>query len=149
MKNVGGAHMHPQTQGKIERWHQNLKNRIMPANYFFEGEVEAAFESLIDQNENHRYQEIIGNLTLAAVYFGSGELILAEWRRIKHKATQNHRLNRYHKAAYPEHDQPMNSAPILTRLFQNIRRRTVKIDLMKLTPRYFRHYIKNHLVTNN
>jgi len=28
MKHVRGAPYHPQTQGKIERWHQTLKNRI-------------------------------------------------------------------------------------------------------------------------
>ena len=34
--------MHPQTQGKIERCHQTLKNRVLLENYFFEGEHEAA-----------------------------------------------------------------------------------------------------------
>ena len=30
---VRGAPCHPQTQGKIERWHQTLKNRILLENY--------------------------------------------------------------------------------------------------------------------
>jgi putative transposase len=34
MSHVRGAPMHPQTQGKIERWHQALKNRILLENYF-------------------------------------------------------------------------------------------------------------------
>ena len=29
MSHVRGAPYHPQTQGKIERWHQTLKNRIL------------------------------------------------------------------------------------------------------------------------
>ena len=29
MSHVRGAPMHPQTQGKIERWHQTMKNRIL------------------------------------------------------------------------------------------------------------------------
>ena len=29
-----GAPFHPQTQGKIERWHQTLKNRVLLENYF-------------------------------------------------------------------------------------------------------------------
>jgi putative transposase len=29
MDHVRGAPYHPQTQGKIERWHQTLKNRIL------------------------------------------------------------------------------------------------------------------------
>lgn len=32
MKHVHGAPMHPQTQGKIERWHQTLKDRILLEN---------------------------------------------------------------------------------------------------------------------
>jgi transposase InsO family protein len=37
MSHVRGAPMHPQTQGKIERWHQTLKNRILLENYFLPG----------------------------------------------------------------------------------------------------------------
>ena len=37
MDHVRGAPYHPQTQGKIERWHQTLKNRILLENYFFRG----------------------------------------------------------------------------------------------------------------
>ena len=32
MSHVRGAPLHPQTQGKIERWHQTLKNRILLEN---------------------------------------------------------------------------------------------------------------------
>jgi transposase InsO family protein len=34
MQHVRGAPYHPQTQGKIERWHQTLKNRILLDNYY-------------------------------------------------------------------------------------------------------------------
>ncbi len=34
MKHSRGAPYHPQTQGKIERWHQTLKKRILLENYF-------------------------------------------------------------------------------------------------------------------
>ena len=99
MKHIRGAPMHPQTQGKIERWHQTLKNRILLENYFLEGELEAAIAAFIDHYNNHRYHESIGNLTPADVYFGRGETILAERRRIKHKTIQNRRLNHQRQAA--------------------------------------------------
>jgi transposase InsO family protein len=99
MKHIRGAPMHPQTQGKIERWHQTLKNRILLENYFLKGELEAAIAAFIDHYNNHRYHESIGNLTPADVYFGRGETILAERRRIKHKTIQNRRLNHHRKAA--------------------------------------------------
>ena len=35
MSHVRGATYHPQTQGKIERWHQTLKNRILLEHYFY------------------------------------------------------------------------------------------------------------------
>ncbi|MGL4438860.1 MAG: IS3 family transposase [Bosea sp. (in: a-proteobacteria)] len=99
MKHIRGAPMHPQTQGKIERWHQTLKNRILLENYFLEGELEAAIAAFIDHYNNRRYHESIGNLTPADVYFGRGETILAERRRIKQKTIQNRRLNHQRQAA--------------------------------------------------
>jgi transposase InsO family protein len=40
MQHVRGAPYHPQTQGKIERWHQTLKNRILLDNYCLPGDLE-------------------------------------------------------------------------------------------------------------
>lgn len=40
MSHVRGAPYHPQTQGKIERWHQTLKNRILLENYYLLGDLE-------------------------------------------------------------------------------------------------------------
>ena len=36
---IHGAPCHPQTQGKIERWHQTLKNRILLENYYLPGDL--------------------------------------------------------------------------------------------------------------
>jgi len=99
MKHIRGAPMHPQTQGKIERWHQTLKNRILLENYFFEGELEAAIAAFIGHYNNCRYHESIGNLTPADAYFRRSETILAERRRIKHQTIQNRRLNHQRQAA--------------------------------------------------
>ena len=41
MDHVRGAPYHPQTQGKIERWHQTLKNRILLENYFLPGDLQS------------------------------------------------------------------------------------------------------------
>jgi putative transposase len=40
LSHVRGAPMYPQTQGKIERWHETLKNRILLENYFLPGDLE-------------------------------------------------------------------------------------------------------------
>ena len=38
----------PQTQGKIERWHQTLKNRILLENYYLPGDLEGQINSFVD-----------------------------------------------------------------------------------------------------
>ena len=47
MEHVRGAPYHPQTQGKIERWHQTLKNRILLENYYLPGDLEAHIGTFI------------------------------------------------------------------------------------------------------
>ena len=47
IKHVRGAPYHPMTQGKIERWHQTLKNRILLENYFLPGDLEAQIEAFV------------------------------------------------------------------------------------------------------
>ena len=47
MSHIRGAPYHPQTQGKIERWHQTLKNRILLENYFLPGNFERQIESFV------------------------------------------------------------------------------------------------------
>ena len=43
---------HPQTQGKIERWHQTLKNRILLENYYLPGDLERAMHRFVE-HYNH------------------------------------------------------------------------------------------------
>ena len=89
----------PQTQGKIERWHQTLKNRITLENYYFPSELEAQIGGFIDYYNNRRYHESLTNLTPADVYFGRGSQILNERERIKHLTIQNRRLHNQLTAA--------------------------------------------------
>ena len=76
MDHVRGAPYHPQTQGKIERWHQTLKNRILLENYFLPGDLNASIERFVTHYNHHRYHESLSNLTPADVYFERGETIL-------------------------------------------------------------------------
>jgi transposase InsO family protein len=99
MAHVRGAPCHPQTQGKIERWHQTLKNRLLLENYYLPGDLEASIGRFVDYYNHHRYHESLKNLTPADVYFGQGQTILLERERIKRKTIQNRRLQHQKKAA--------------------------------------------------
>ena len=98
MDHVRGAPYHPQTQGKIERWHQTLKNRILLENYFMPGDLKAQIEAFIDHYNHHRYHESLNNLTPADVYFGRGQSIINNRERIKQKTIEKRRLQ-HRKAA--------------------------------------------------
>lgn len=93
IKHIRGAPFHPQTQGKIERWHQTLKNRVLLENYYLPGDLEAQINAFVDHYNHQRYHEAIGNLTPADVYFGRGQTILLERERIKRQTIKSRRLN--------------------------------------------------------
>ena len=99
MSHVRGAPYHPQTQGKIERWHQTLKNRILLEHYFLPGDLEKQIERFVDHYNHRRYHESLDNLTPADVYFGRGESILRDRRRIKRNTLAERRLHYQRHAA--------------------------------------------------
>lgn len=92
MDHVRGAPYHPQTQGKIKRWHQTLKNRILLENYYLPGDLRQQIDAFVDHYNHRRYHESLQNLTPADVYFGRGQTILQQRERIKRKTIETRRL---------------------------------------------------------
>ena len=92
MEHIRGAPFHPQTQGKIERWHQTMKNRILLENYYLPGNLEQQIGVFVDHYNNHRYHESLNNVTPADVYFGRDKDILREREKIKKQTIQYRRL---------------------------------------------------------
>ena len=48
MTHVRGAPFHPQTQSKIERWHQTMKNRVLLENYYLPGDLERQIGNFVE-----------------------------------------------------------------------------------------------------
>jgi len=92
MDHVRGAPYHPQTQGKIERWHQTLKNRILLEKYFLPGDLKHQIEAFVDHYNHQRYHESLNNVTPSDVYFGRAQAILNKRERIKRKTLETRRL---------------------------------------------------------
>lgn len=99
MRHIRGAPYHPQTQGKIERWHQTLKNRILLDNSYLPGDLEQRIAAFVTHYNHDRYHESLENLTPADVYFGRGQAILQERNRIKRQTIANRRLQHRLQAA--------------------------------------------------
>ncbi len=68
--------MHPQTQGKIERYHRTMKNVVKLNHFYHPEELVEALEKFVENYNNKRYHESLKNLPPADVYFGRSEQIL-------------------------------------------------------------------------
>jgi len=97
MDQVRGAPHHLQTKGKIERWHQTMKNRVLLESYFLPGDPERQIGVFVDHDNNHRYHESLSNLSPADVYHGRGAEILKMREEVKKQTIQKRRLQ--HQAA--------------------------------------------------
>ncbi len=99
MTHIRGTPRHPQTEGKIERWHLTLKNRILLEHAYRPGEPEARVAALVEHYNHLQGHESLGNLSPADVYFGRGEDILRERARIKRQTLTDRRLRHHAQAA--------------------------------------------------
>ena len=77
------ARYHPQTQGKIERYHRSIKNVVNLQHFYLPGELEQEIERFVEYYNNHRYHESLDNLTPADVYFGRKRELLSAREMIK------------------------------------------------------------------
>lgn len=85
MTHTRGKPYHPQTQGKIERYHRSIKNVINLQNYYLPGELELEIERFVEYYNNRRYHESLDNLTPATVYNGCRRQHLSLRDMIKRK----------------------------------------------------------------
>ena len=94
MGHTRGAPYHPQTQGKIERYHRSMKNVVKLRHYYFPGELELAIGDFVAYYNNERYHEALDNVTPADVYFGRQHEVLSERSKIK-RLTMQRRKKEY------------------------------------------------------
>src|ERR1700686_349457 len=96
-RHIRGRDYQPMTQGKIERYHRSMKNRILLENYYLPGQLEQSIGEFVEYYNNCRYHESLDNLTPADVYFGRGPAILKRRETIKRKTIEQRR--RLHQQA--------------------------------------------------
>ncbi len=91
MDHVRGAPYHPQTQGKIERYHRLMKSIVKLDNYYAPGQLEQVIADFVDYYNTQRYHESLENVTPADVYYGRQQQILTQRQLIKQQTLQQRR----------------------------------------------------------
>lgn len=97
IKHIRGRVRHPQTQGKIERYHRSMKNIIKLDIYHSPMELEQALKKFVHYYNYERYHESLSNVTPADMYYGKAAKILERRKKIKQK-TLIDRKNNYYKS---------------------------------------------------
>ena len=90
---VHGAPNHPQTQGKIERYHRSMKNVVKLHHYYSLSDLKKAIDEYIEYYNNERYHESLNNCTPASVYNGTNKIILEQRQLLKQKSMKQRRRN--------------------------------------------------------
>jgi transposase InsO family protein len=93
IKHIRGKPFHPQTQGKIERYHRTMKNIIKLEHYYIPEELETHIAEFVTYYNNQRYHESLNNVTPADVYFGKDQEILARRKNIKQRTLLKRKLD--------------------------------------------------------
>ena len=96
IKHILATPFHPQTNGKLERYHQTLKRDVNQVPYELPADLEAAIAAFVSYYNDRRYHKALGNVTPSDVLRGRREEILQ--RRKEVQAQTIERRRRYNSA---------------------------------------------------
>jgi len=100
IRHILAAPYHPQTNGKLERYHQSIKHEVNQVPYEVPGELEVATLGFVDYYNNRRYHKALGNVTPDDVLHGRREGILIRRREVKAQTLQwRQRYNRQRRVS--------------------------------------------------
>ena len=92
IRHILASPYHPQTNGKIERYHQSIKRVVNQVPYEVPGDLKMAISDFVSYYNNRRYHKALHNVTPADVLHGRKEQILQERREVKTQTLQRRKL---------------------------------------------------------
>ena len=92
IEHTRGAPYHPQTQGKIERYHRSMKNVVKLENYYYPWQLEKAIADWVQHYNHERYHESLDNVTPSDVYQGRSDDILDQRAIIKSRTMMRRKV---------------------------------------------------------
>ena len=91
IKHILAAPFHPQTNGKLERYHQTLKRDVNQLPYELPSDLEAAIVAFVSYYNYRRYHKALGNVTPSDVLRGRREEILQRRREVQSQTIERRR----------------------------------------------------------
>jgi len=83
IQHILAAPFHPQTNGKLERYHQTIKREVNQILYEFPGQLEKAITDFVEYYNFRRYHKALGDVTPADVLYGRREEILQRRKEVQ------------------------------------------------------------------
>jgi|TARA_B100001971_G_scaffold200791_1_gene212757 transposase InsO family protein len=93
IRHVLAAPYHPQTNGKLERYHQTLKRDVNQLPYDVPRELEIAIGKFVDFYNYRRYHKALKDITPADMLAGRMDEILVTRREIKDRTIYRRKLS--------------------------------------------------------
>jgi len=97
IKHITASPFHPQTNGKIERYHRTIRGEINQLPYEIPSDLKEAIGAFIAYYNYRRYHEGLSNVTPYDVYTGK-HLEIIQWRKEEKSRTLEARKD-YNKTA--------------------------------------------------
>ena len=91
MKHITASPFHPQTNGKLERYHRTGKASVDLFIYHSPKALSDAINTFVDYYNYRRYHEALGNVTPGDFYFGRREGILARREDVERQSLTQRR----------------------------------------------------------
>ncbi len=104
IKHILASPYHPQTNGKIEHYHQSIKRDVNQTVYDVPGNLEVAISDFVSYYNYRRYHKALGNVTPADVLHGRREEILQKRKEVQaqtllHRKLYNQQLRQLAQSA--------------------------------------------------
>jgi len=91
VRHIVASPYHPQTNGKIERYHRTIKGEINQVPYEMPSELKEAIRAFIDYYNYRRYHEGLGDVTPYDVYTGGHLEVIQRRKEVKSRTLQARR----------------------------------------------------------
>ena len=104
IRHITASPFHPQTNGKIERYHRTLKGELNQLPHEMPGELKEAIRGFIEYYNYRCYHEGLGNVTPYDVYTGKHHEIIRRRKEVKSRTLAERR--NYNRSARKDSNYP-------------------------------------------